>query len=305
MRLTLRQMEVFAAAARTENVSRAAERLAMSQSAASSALVELERQFDCPLFDRIGKSLRLNTTGRGLLPQVEDLLARASEIETILGGGQLGPLAVGATMTIGNYLATLIVADYLQHHPESQIELKVANMRRVLDGVLRCELDIGLIEGAVNDPDLSSELWRADELVVFCAPGNPLSASGQVSTKVLAGQPWILREAGSSTRDLFDRVIAPQLGKPLIRLQLEHTEAIKRAVEAGLGLACLSRVALHEAFRRGSLVELHTPQFDLQRNFHFVRHRLRHVSPASKAFIELCRHFGDSPRENRHLAPEY
>ena len=93
MRLTLRQIEVFAAIARSENVSRAAETLAMSQSAASSALVELERQFDCPLFDRIGKSLRLNSTGRGLLPQAEDMLARAADIEGYLAGGVLGPLA--------------------------------------------------------------------------------------------------------------------------------------------------------------------------------------------------------------------
>ena len=292
MRITLRQIEVFAAIARTENVSRAAEGLAMSQSAASSALVELERQFDCPLFDRIGKSLRLNTTGRGLLPQAEDVLARAAEIEGFLAGGQLGPLAVGATMTIGNYLATLIVADYLQRHPESRIDLKVANTRHILDGVLRCELDIGLIEGEANDPDLVLDPWLADELVVFCAPQHPLAAAGAARTEELASQPWILRETGSGTRALFDRAIAPRLASLHVRLQLEHTEAIKRAVEAGLGLACLSRMALREAFRRGSLVELRTPQFDLQRNFYFVRHRQRHVSPASRAFLDLCRSFG-------------
>ena len=302
MRITLRQIEVFAAIARTENVSRAAEGLAMSQSAASSALVELERQFDCPLFDRIGKSLRLNTTGRGLLPQAEDLLARAAEIEGLLAGGQLGPLAVGATMTIGNYLATLIVADYLQRHPESRIDLKVANTRHILDDVLRCELDIGLIEGEANDPDLVLDPWLADELVVFCAPQHPLAAGGAASTEELASQPWILRETGSGTRALFDRAIAPRLANLQVRLQLEHTEAIKRAVEAGLGLACLSRMALREAFRRGSLVELLTPQFELQRNFYFVRHRQRHVSPASRAFLELCRSFGANAQGAGDLA---
>ncbi len=302
MRITLRQIEVFAAIARTENVSRAAEGLAMSQSAASSALVELERQFDCPLFDRIGKSLRLNATGRGLLPQAEDVLARTAEIEGFLAGGQLGPLAVGATMTIGNYLATLIVADYLQRHPESRINLKVANTRHILNGVLRCELDIGLIEGEANDPDLVLDPWLADELVVFCAPQHPLAAGGAASTEELASQPWILRETGSGTRALFDRAIAPRLANLQVRLQLEHTEAIKRAVEAGLGLACLSRMALREAFRRGSLVELLTPQFELQRNFYFVRHRQRHVSPASRAFLELCRSFGANAQGAGDLA---
>ncbi len=168
----------------------------------------------------------------------------------------------------------------------------------MLCGVLRCELDIGLIEGEANDPDLVLETWQTDELVVFCTPEHPLAKGGRATTEQLAEQPWILRETGSGTRALFDRAVAPQLATLHIRLQLEHTEAIKRAVEAGLGLACLSRVALREAFRRGSLVELKTPQFDLQRNFHFVRHRQRHVSPASRAFSELCREFASNTQNN-------
>ena len=294
MRLTLRQLEVFAAIARTDNVSRAAEGLSMSQSAASSALVELERQFDCPLFDRIGKSLRLNSTGRGLLPQVEDLLAKAGEIEGLLAGGKLGPLAVGATLTIGNYLATLIVAEYLQRYPESRVDLKVSNTRHVLDGLIRCELDVGLIEGEANDPDLLIEPWLADELVVFCAPQHKLAQVAQVSNQQLAEEAWILRERGSGTRALFDRVVAPTFEQVNIQLQLEHTEAIKRVVEAGLGLSCLSRVALRDAFRRGSLVEIKTPQFNLQRHFYFVQHRQRHISPASRTFLALCRELGNA-----------
>jgi len=294
MRLTLRQLEVFAAIARIDNVSRAAESLNMSQSAASSALVELERQFDCPLFDRIGKSLRLNSTGRGLLPQVEDLLAKAGEIEGFLAGGKLGPLAVGATLTIGNYLATLIVAEYLQRHPESRVDLKVSNTRHVLDGLIRCELDVGLIEGEANDPDLLIEPWLADELVVFCAPQHKLAHIAQVTNQQLAGESWILRERGSGTRALFDRVVAPALEQVNIQLQLEHTEAIKRVVEAGLGLSCLSRVSLRDAFRRGSLVEIKTPQFNLQRHFYFVQHRQRHISPASRTFLALCRELGNA-----------
>ena len=294
MRITLRQLEVFAAIARTDNVSRAAEALNMSQSAASSALVELERQFDCPLFDRIGKSLRLNSTGRGLLPQVEDLLAKAGEIEGFLAGGKLGPLALGATLTIGNYLATLIVAEYLQRHPESRVDLKVSNTRNVLDGLIRCELDVGLIEGEANDPDLLIEPWLADELVIFCAPQHKLAQVAQVTNQQLADDTWILRERGSGTRALFDRVVAPALAQVNIQLQLEHTEAIKRVVEAGLGLSCLSRVSLRDAFRRGSLVEIKTPQFNLQRHFYFVQHRQRHISPASRTFLELCRELGNA-----------
>ncbi|MBS1161773.1 MAG: transcriptional regulator, LysR family [Proteobacteria bacterium] len=289
MRITLRQIEIFAAIAASENVSRAAAALAMSQSAASSALVELERQFDCPLFDRIGKSLRLNATGRGLLPQAEEMLARAADLESYLAGNILGPLAVGATLTIGNYLATLIVAEHLRRHPASKTRLQVANTDSIVARLLRFELDIGLIEGEASDPDLLLEPWLDDALVVFCAPQHPLAGRADSGMASLNRQSWIVREAGSGTRALFDRVIARALPDLHIQLELEHTEAIKRAVESGLGIGCLSRLALREAFRRGSLVEIKTPQFDLRRHFYFARHRLRHVSPATRSFLALCR----------------
>lgn len=302
MKLTLRQLEVFAAIARSENVSQAAATLAMSQSAASSALAELERQFDCPLFDRAGKSLHLNSTGRGLLPQVEDLLARAIGIESYLAGGTLGPLAVGATLTIGNYLATLVVADYLQRHPASTISLHVANTRDIVERLRRFELDIGLIEGEVHDPDLMQEPWLDDSLVVFCAPRHPLATAGAADTALLARQKWIVRERGSGTRALFDRVVGSAIPELFVQLELEHTEAIKRAVESGLGIGCLSRLSLREAFRRGSLVEIRTPQFDLGRHFHFVRHRQRHVSPAMRTFLARCREICGDARSTETLA---
>jgi DNA-binding transcriptional LysR family regulator len=289
MRLTLRQLEVFVAIAKTENVSRAAQELAMSQSAASSALVELERQFDNPLFDRIGKSLRLNATGQGLLPLAESLLSQARDIEAYLSGSRFAPLRVGATMTIGNYLATLVVAEYMQRYAESPVQLHVANTDAIIESVLRFDCDLAMIEGVATHPDLLVEPWLADELVVFCAPHHELAKVGTADTETLAHQAWILRERGSGTRGHFDRAVAMQLGGHLdLRLELEHTEAIKRAVESGLGIGCLSRLALREAFRRGSLVEVKTPQFDLGRSFHFVRHRQRHESAAMRSFLALC-----------------
>lgn len=288
MRITLRQLEIFAAIAKTENVSRAADRLAMSQSAASSALVELERMFDCPLFDRIGKSLHLNATGQGLLPSIEALLSQAMDIEAYLAGGKLGPLNIGATLTIGNYLATLLLAEYMHRHPDAVVQLHVANTDAVVERLLHFECDLGLIEGDVSHPELLVEPWLEDELVIFCAPQHALAEAGHADNETLARQSWILRERGSGTRSQFDRIVAASLGPLNLRLELEHTEAIKRAVESGLGISCLSRLSLREAFRRGSLVEVGTPQFDLRRRFHFARHRQRHVSASVRSFLSLC-----------------
>lgn len=299
MRITLRQLEIFAATAKTENVSRAAERLAMSQSAASGALVELERMFDCPLFDRIGKSLRLNATGQGLLPLAEALLAQARDVEAYLAGGRLGPLDIGATLTIGNYLAALLVAEHMSRHPEASVQLHVANTDAIVERVLRFECDLGLIEGDASHPDLLIEPWMEDELVVFCAPEHALAAQGSADNDTLARQSWILRERGSGTRNQFDHMVASHLRELKLRLELEHTEAIKRAVESGLGISCLSRVALNEAFRRGTLVEIRTPQFDLRRRFNFARHRQRHLNAAMRSFLDLCLETAPGPKASQ------
>lgn len=288
MKLTLRQLEVFASIAKTENVSRAAAQLAMSQSAASSALVELERQFDCPLFDRIGKALRLNATGEGLLPLAEAVLCQVRDIEAYLVGDRLAPLHIGATLTIGNYFATLVIAEYMRQHPESRVRLQVANTDAVIASLLNFDCDLAMIEGEASHPDLLIEPWLKDELVIFCAPQHPLAQEGIANAEILSRQAWILREHGSGTRRLFDRAVAVHLERFDLRLELEHTEAIKRAVESGLGIGCLSRLTLREAFRRGSLVEIPTPQFDLERAFYFVRHRHRQESTAMRLFRQLC-----------------
>ena len=290
MRYTLRQLEVFVAIARLENVSAAARQLAMSQSATSTALAELERQFDLKLFDRVGKSLRLNELGRDLLPRAIELIDRASEFEDRLQGHVgFGGLRIGATLTIGNYLATLIVATFLKRHPESRVALEVHNTSTIIQRVARHELDLGLIEGTCRHPDLELEPWVGDELVVFCAPTHPLAARGRASVNELLREAWILRETGSGTREIFERAFRHHHERLEIKLELEHTEAIKRSVEVGLGIGCISRLALREAFRRGSLVPIETPELDLRRAFHFLWHREKYHSVAMQAFLEQCR----------------
>ena len=134
MHFTLRQLEIFAAIARHGSVSAAAGEVALTQSAASTALGELERQTGRQLFDRVGKSLRLNELGRGLLPKAIELLDRAAEIDDLLLGHEaIGSLKVGATLTIGNYLATLIVAEFLQRYPQARLRLEVRNTATLID----------------------------------------------------------------------------------------------------------------------------------------------------------------------------
>ncbi|OIR04424.1 HTH-type transcriptional activator CmpR [mine drainage metagenome] len=290
MKYSLRQLEIFVAISRTESVTRAADELSLSQSATSTALGEFERQFDLQLFDRIGKSLHINETGRQLLPRAVELLDRAREIEALLQGhAGFGYMKIGATLTVGNYLATLLVARFLQEHPESRIQLQVHNTSTIVHQIVNHELDLGLIEGDSHHPDIEVQPWIADELVVFSAPDHPLAKLGELSIEQLLAEPWILREKGSGTRETFDRAMRNHHAKLNIRLELEHTEAIKRAVESGLGIGCISRLALKDAFRRGSLVPLATPDLNLGRYFYFLWHKQKYQTTGMREFIALCK----------------
>lgn len=293
MRYTLRQLEVFLAVAHTENLTRAAGDLALSQSAASGALKDLEDQFGAQLFDRIGKRLQLNDFGRAIRPRAEALMAQARELEAALARhAETGNLKVGATLTIGNYLAVGIMARYMAAHPGAQVHLDVENTAAIARKVANFALDVGLIEGELTHPDLEAIAWREDELVVFCSPTHAFAAKKALSDDDLLAATWLVREEGSGTRQSFDRAMHGLLPELRMLPELQHTEAIKRAVEAGLGIGCLSRVTLEDAFRRGSLVPLAVPQRDFRRKFYFILHRQKYRSRAVAEWLQLCR---DSP----------
>ena len=290
MRFTLKQLQAFVAAAQDSNVSSAAKALSLSQSAVSAAIAELESQFGRPLFDRIGKRLQLNETGKQLLPKAINLLTQAQELEQYARSGEAtGNFRVGATLTIGNYLAAQLISDYMKAYPASRIQLKVANTSQIIDGMRRFEIDVGLIEGECYDPEIQALPWCDDEMVVFCAPGHVLAGGREIGLADLSQQPWILREPGSGTRALFDRAVTGRLTHLNVQLELEHTEAIKRAVEANLGIGCLSAIALKDAIARGSLVALSAPQRDWSRRFYFILHRQKYRSAGVQSWLALCR----------------
>lgn len=290
MRYTLRQLAVFIACARYENMTKAADSLAMSQSAASSAIKELERQFDLPLFDRVGKRLQLNDSGTWLLPKARALITQAQELELrLLDPPVLGHLNVGATLTIGNYVAVDIMARYMDQYPGSRIELDVANTHTIVDKLSRFELDIGLVEGEVNHASLIVEPWCDDELVVFASPAHPLASMEVVGDEDLLSVDWVLREPGSGTRQQFEKGMSGLLGQLNIKLQLQHTEAIKRAVAANLGVGCLSKMALVDSLTKGEVVALPLASRRFHRQFYFVWHKQKFLSASINHWLALCR----------------
>lgn len=299
MRLTLRQLQIFAAVAESGSTTAASAAVAMSQSAASTAINELERALDSRLFDRIGKRLVLNETGRALLPQARAMLDTVDDIETRFGVGSTRSagssvaihLRIGASTTVGNYVLPPIIAAYRGDVPESLIDVRIGNTSEVAQDVAQMQVDFGLVEGPTHEPELVAHPWLSDELVIVCAPGYPLAMDrgrGRISVDALRSERWLLREPGSGTREAVEQVLLPHLHHLNGELQVGGTEAIKQATAEGLGITCLSARAVRDLVALGRLVVLDTALERLERRFYLIHHRQKQFSQGLQAFLAHC-----------------
>ncbi|MEH6582573.1 MAG: LysR family transcriptional regulator [Halioglobus sp.] len=297
MRFTLRQLQIFLAVAKHQNISRAAESLHMSQSAASEALLNLEHTYEIALFDRLSNKLTLNAIGQTMRMEAENLLTHCQRFEEVLKDHKdVGHLKVGASFTIGNHLATRYLAGYLEEYPGADVQLDIANTPEVVSKVLNYEVDVGMIEGEVQHRELDLIPWHEDELVVFCAANHPLAQKKTLQTRDIKDAMWIMREPDSGARHTFERALAGLLPDINIYLEFKHNEAIKNAVESGLGIGCLSRIVLQKDFANGHLVPLKLPKRDMRRSFYFALPKKRLHADAVNSWMATCRAMDVAPR---------
>ncbi|WP_058962264.1 DNA-binding transcriptional regulator YeiE [Type-E symbiont of Plautia stali] len=287
MHITLRQIEVFTEVLKSGSTTQASQVLALSQSAVSAALADLENQLGVQLFDRVGKRLALNEHGRLLYPRAVGLLEQASEIEQLFKEDN-GAIRLFASSTIGNYLLPGMIAAYRRDFPTLPLELSVGNSQDAINAVADFRVDIGLIEGPCHEPDIVSEAWLEDELVVFAAPDAEILQQ-PITLASLAAAPWILRERGSGTREIVDYLLLSHLPQFQLGMELGNSEAIKHAVRHGMGISCLSRRVISDLLEAGTLVEVAVPLPRLTRTLYRIHHRQKHLSKALSRFLSYCR----------------
>lgn len=292
MKITLRQLQIFLAVARSGSTTAAADIVSLSQSAASAALNELEHALAVQLFDRVGKRLMLNDNGRLLLPQALHMLDAAATIEQqfLLSDQAGGELHFGASTTIGSYMLPPMIASYRRDHPQLRIRALVANTADIVTAVSNFEVDAALIEGPCHAVDVEVEPWMTDELIVVAAPGHPLARQSQKPTfKNLSEADWLLRESGSGTREAVEHALLPYLHYLPSACEFGNSEAIKRATAEGMGISCLSRAVVQDLLESGRLIELATPLPVLRRHFYMVRNKHRVLSPRLSSLLDFCR----------------
>ena len=287
LRLNLRQLEVFLATARSGSTRAAADRIARSQSAASTSLAELEAVLGEELFDRIGRRLLLNENGRALLPKAQALVEQAAEVQALFTDEHAAPLRVAASFTIGEYMLPGLVTQWTQRHPKSQIHLRIGNTSEVIAAVAALDVDVGFVEGSQTHSDLVVRPWLDDEMVIVAAPGHSL-ANRCATPLQLADATWVLREHGSGTRQITDEWLLTNLGQVRVGFELGSTEAIKRVVATSDGLGCLSRYAVEQSVADGHLVELQTRLPRASRKLAIVLHREKRLGRATTDFLAHC-----------------
>ncbi|HWK73770.1 MAG TPA: LysR family transcriptional regulator [Povalibacter sp.] len=293
MRLTLRQLQIFEAVARAGSTTAAASSVALSQSATSAALNELEHALDARLFDRVGKRLLLNDTGRSLLPAAQALLEGAQNIEDrfVAGAAARLDLRLAASTTVGNYVLPPLLASYCTEARDVHVQARIGNTLEVVAAVCSFEADLGLIEGPCHASDVIVTPWMEDELVVVASPRHPLAQaakSRKLTLRQLRDAQWLLREPGSGTREAVAHALLPHLHQLQERMTLGSSEAIKNAVAEGFGVSCLSRWVVRDLVVSRRLTILSTALPHLKRRFGLIHHRKKILSTSLRSFLAHC-----------------
>jgi DNA-binding transcriptional LysR family regulator len=289
--MTLEQLRVFVAVAERQHVTQAARALNLAQSAASSAIAILEARHDTKLFNRVGRNIELTEAGRVFLEEARAILARVDAAErTLMEFGDLkrGTLSIEASQTIASYWLPRHLTAYRRTYPQIDIRLSIGNTAHVVTAVESGGKELGFVEGMIHSEQLTSTVVARDQLLVVVSPDHPWAKCKVVAPADLTKADWVLREPGSGTRSAFEEALVQFGIEPsALRLQLElpSNEAVRAAVEAGLGATAISASVAAPSIEAGLL---HQVNFRLpEREFHVLFHRERRPCRAAEALLTM------------------
>ena len=286
MNITLKQLSIFTTTARLSGITKAAEALSMTQSAASQSLKELENILGYPLFTRYGRRLVINEHGQALLSKATQMLALQAQIQQPTTVELQGELKVAASVTIGSYVMPQLLAAFIAKHPKVEPKLAISNSEQVTDKLMAGQAHIGLIEAPLSHQSLKISPWRVDQLTVFCASDYALASQGELTLTHMSEQRWILREYGSGTRTVFVNAMQQQGGIISHSMDLARQEAIKQAVKANLGLGVLSLLSIQQELTLGIFKVLTTP-LNLNRQLSIIQSEHYRYDPLVNAFYDF------------------
>lgn len=291
------KLKVFCTVAETKSFSKASEIIHLTQPAVSLQIQALEEIYETKLFDRSSNTVTLTHQGEILYKYAKEILALYAASDKDIGeitGLVKGSISVGASTTIGNHLLPSVLADFRGTHLKIKIHLFIGNTRRIIELLNSGNIDIGLVEGDVTRQKLVIEKLIQDELVVIVPASHLWAKKKEVSIYELTKEPFILREEGSGTRQIIEKYlnkhgISTQDMK--VSMMIGSTEAIKEAVENGIGISILSRWAARKESKYGSLKLISIKEERLYRDFSLLFQKNSIASHAVDEFLTYLKNY--------------
>ncbi len=290
--VTIHQLELFLAAAKLKNFSRAADQMAISQPAFSSQIIKLENILGAPLFNRIDRRIELTEVGSVFEKYAQKTIFTLREGKQAVDDmtkNVIGTLKVGASTTIANYILPEYLGSYKSAYPHCKVEMMVNNTNQIEQALLRGEIDMGLVEGPIeNTKRVVSYLFKEDELVVIFSKTHRWKNRASMSLEEFQREPLIIRERGSGTRKVFTDIV--KANTPLnISMEIGNTEAIKKSAEAGIGVAVISRSAVERELKGKSLKFARIEGYPMERRLTLILLNNKYLSNPLKAFIAILK----------------
>ncbi len=287
--MTLRHLKIFVTVCDCGSITEASRKLYVSQPSISAAIKDIEEEYQIKLFDRISKRLLLTEPGSRLLEQARFLMKQYDSIElTLRNWDQNGVLRVGSSITIGNRFLSDFVSTFKLRHENIRIKVAINSSEKIEAMVLENELDFGLIESVPHHKNIESSIFLKDELVIICAKDHPLAECGQISLDQFSESDLLLREKGSGTRELFDSMMSVHNKSIEPLWESVSTQALVRAVTAGIGLSVLPYWLVQEDIKAETIATLKIPGIDFHRNYFMIHHVDKTLTAPMLDFIKIC-----------------
>ena len=287
--MKIRLMKIFIQVYQTQNITRAAELLHMTQPAVTRAIQEIEHYYGVCLFERINRGLYATESARQLYAQAVHIVESVDIMEKGLRNwDEFGILRVGASITLGSFLLPKLVAEFSKEHPHLKVKVRISNGRSLHELLCDNQLDIAFIEGGVVDSQLCFETFAGDRLVLIMPPDHPLKDADEIRLTDLKDCNFLLREPGSAGRTFLDHVFAVHGMTVEPAWESVSTQAIIKAVNAGIGISFLPDKLVRGAIDSGLVATHEISDEQFIRNNYIVWHQNKHLTPSAKAIIEMC-----------------
>ncbi len=286
-----RDLEVFLAVARHLNFTRAGEEMHLSQPSVSVRIRLLQEELGMKLFEQTGKKISLTEAGLVLERNARRIVAAFEDAQVAmqeLKGLERGSLRIGASTTPGIYLVPKLVAEFKRQHPKIEVYVAIKDTRQVEDLIVKNEFDFGFVGGHLIGTEVEVIPWRTDELALIVPVNHRFAGRKSIRPKDLAAERFVFREQGSATQALVDSNLREWNLRLTTVMETDNPGAVKQAVQAGLGIAFVSKFAVETELQAKLLTAVKVEGLNASRELRIIHRKDKHLTLAAQAFIKVC-----------------